>query len=416
MPQRIGPYWFYRCSHQGQFFNTYEGRRDGRWCRLSKLHAFALDDREFLAQLARSSSRALAGKKGLFFMRVPLEVQQIDLPDGHREILWEYPAVLGERFQRLQRPQKTSRERRIFSPHNSARMVAQLCRALEERTAALQTIPRDVCELPDEWTLEHVHCTSLGTIHLESVPGEMNFTRKGEIYRGPFDFLSPERCRGQALTPASDVFLLGLVLYELTTGVRAFASPSDFQSLENILAGRYVRLSERIPDCPLALEQICTKAMASDPEERFASPGAFREALEALCGDSDSVFRTMDITDAHSWLRAQFYCDTYSLADIACLASLRPDLCREESWTDYLWQHTRKRLRLLLQGEQTPCQEALYLCANLPQAREELSACRPGNAVEKTRLHWLLQEGVDTPSDLSERRTEPLQVFWKTRL
>lgn len=115
-----------------------------------------------------------------------------------------------------------------------------------------------------------------------AVPPEEELTRTGAIPLSPA-YASPEQARGAGeLTPASDVFQLGLLGYELLTGERPF----DESERERIQAGEEVVLPSRgrWQAVPPAARAVLERALRVRPEDRFPDAGAFADALS----DSDA--------------------------------------------------------------------------------------------------------------------------------
>lgn len=104
-------------------------------------------------------------------------------------------------------------------------------------------------------------------------------TRQGEVL-GTLEYMPPEQLDGnnEAIGPAADIYALGVVLYELLTGQRPFAG-STVSMLTAILLKPPPRPSEVRPGIPERLEEICLKAMARLPKDRFATMGQFAVAL-----------------------------------------------------------------------------------------------------------------------------------------
>ena len=100
--------------------------------------------------------------------------------------------------------------------------------------------------------------------------------------KGKVGYLSPEQVSGRDVDPRTDVFSLGILLYELSTLHRAFRDSSDLATMQRIKAGRVTRPSLLVPNYPLELEIIVMKALQVDPRERFPDAEAMRRALEAL--------------------------------------------------------------------------------------------------------------------------------------
>jgi serine/threonine protein kinase len=102
------------------------------------------------------------------------------------------------------------------------------------------------------------------------------------IIKGKAAYMSPEQCRGSKLDHRSDVFSLGILLYEMATGQRCFRAHNDHESMLRIALGQYPKPSQVVANFPVPLEAIIAKALAVDVEQRFASAAAMQQALENL--------------------------------------------------------------------------------------------------------------------------------------
>ena len=120
---------------------------------------------------------------------------------------------------------------------------------------------------------------------------EASGTRSGMLVGKP-GYMSPEQVRTQPLDRRSDVFCLGILLYELTTGHRCFFGENVFAILNATQKASIVAPSKRDPEYPSALERIVVKALKADPSERFASARELQVALEELA--LDQRMRTSD--------------------------------------------------------------------------------------------------------------------------
>jgi serine/threonine-protein kinase len=104
-------------------------------------------------------------------------------------------------------------------------------------------------------------------------------TQSGTI-KGKFAYMSPEQCRGKGVDRRTDVFALGIVLYELTTQRRCFRTDSDFETMDRIVKGRIVKPTSFDAGYPRELEAILLKALALDADQRYPSADAFRRAID----------------------------------------------------------------------------------------------------------------------------------------
>ncbi len=104
----------------------------------------------------------------------------------------------------------------------------------------------------------------------------------GGTIKGKYGYMSPEQCKGKPIDRRSDIFALGIVLYELTTLRRAFKGNDDFETMKRIVAGDVVLPSIAVPGYPRELEAIVLTAMANDPSARFQNGQELIEALDAF--------------------------------------------------------------------------------------------------------------------------------------
>ena len=119
-------------------------------------------------------------------------------------------------------------------------------------------------------------------------------TQEGTL-KGKFAYMSPEQCRGRAVDRRSDVFALGTILYELTTGAAPFTGESDLEILNRIATG--VAAPPAWPEAkgvyPTALSDIVMRALAPDPDHRFPTMQALQVALETFAREASIPVSTV---------------------------------------------------------------------------------------------------------------------------
>ncbi len=109
----------------------------------------------------------------------------------------------------------------------------------------------------------------------------LNETRFGTL-KGKVAYMSPEQCTGQPLDRRSDIFSLGIVLFELSLCRRLFRGKSDFEILKSIVEEPIPRPTAIDRDYPPELERIVLRALARDPSERYQSAKEMQVELEHL--------------------------------------------------------------------------------------------------------------------------------------
>jgi serine/threonine protein kinase len=104
-------------------------------------------------------------------------------------------------------------------------------------------------------------------------------TRSG-VLKGKYSYMSPEQAAGQEVDSRTDVFALGIVLYELLTGTRLFKRATDIQTLNAVGECRVAPPTEIDHRIPEALGEITMKALAKDRGQRYAEARQLGAALE----------------------------------------------------------------------------------------------------------------------------------------
>src|SRR5690606_34832158 len=133
---------------------------------------------------------------------------------------------------------------------------------------------------------------SLGIVHRDMSPPNVLITRYGEvkivdfglakansqlehsepgIIKGKFSYLSPEAAQGLAVDARTDIFAVGIILWELLAGRRLFLGESDYETVRMVQQAKVPPLRKFSPAVPPELEAVVHRALAADPAQRYQS-------------------------------------------------------------------------------------------------------------------------------------------------
>jgi len=132
--------------------------------------------------------------------------------------------------------------------------------------------------------------------------GKASKTQAG-ILKGKFGYMSPEQVRGLPIDRRSDIFSVGIVLYELLTNERLFVGESDFSTLEKVRNVEIMPPSSYNKKIPQELERVVLKALARDPEDRYANAIDLHDDLQSFLYSVGEFFSRKDLA---AWMKKTF--------------------------------------------------------------------------------------------------------------
>lgn len=106
-------------------------------------------------------------------------------------------------------------------------------------------------------------------------------TRTGAL-KGKISYMSPEQAKGAAIDRRSDIFSLGIVLWEIVTGRRLYKAENDLATIQMIINSKPPLPSQVRSDCPTALDEIILRALNANVIDRYQSAEQMQLDLEAL--------------------------------------------------------------------------------------------------------------------------------------
>jgi len=165
-------------------------------------------------------------------------------------------------------------------------LIARVCEGLQhaheqkdEQGQSLGIVHRDV-------SLQNILIGYDGDVKLTdfgiAVSSENESRTEAGVVKGKFGYMSPEQIRGTTLDRRSDVFAVGICLYELLTAERLFSGENDYKALERVQKVDIQAPSAINRQIPSSLERIVLKALARQPRDRYQSTNDLRRALQAF--------------------------------------------------------------------------------------------------------------------------------------
>ncbi len=156
---------------------------------------------------------------------------------------------------------------------------------------------------------------------------DADFSRIEGIAGSP-SYMSPEQVQGHDITPASDLYSLGAVMYELLTGFRPFRAASLSKLLNQIVYATPAPIHTLRLGVPEALEEVVATALQKDAARRYASGGEFAARLTRLYNELRGHWQGVDRQEHFDVLRRLAFFHDFSQSEIR-------ELLRASEWREY---------------------------------------------------------------------------------
>ena len=266
----------------GGMASVHLARMDGpggfqRWAAIKKIHSHLIEDDSFIQMFLDEAQVAAR-------ISHPNVAQVFDL--GKTEdtywIAMEY--LHGEPLREIMR--RTEEVGTAMPPEIACRVIADAAEGLHaahdltgKNGEQLNLVHRDVT--PHNLFVTYDGITKVLDFGIAKFSSRAAHTKAGTL-KGKLAYMSPEQVHGEQLDRRTDVFALGVVLWELTTGRRLFRMDSDLDTLAKVQECDVPRPSALIRGYPIDLEKIVMKALAKDRNERFKTAKELSRSLQQL--------------------------------------------------------------------------------------------------------------------------------------
>ncbi|HEY5946051.1 MAG TPA: serine/threonine-protein kinase [Kofleriaceae bacterium] len=214
-------------------------------------------------------------------------VYDMDRVDGHYFFAMEY--VHGQDVRTTMR--RTSQLGHKFPLDHAVQIAHDVASALHyahQRTrpdgSLLDIVHRDVS--PSNILVSYDGSVKLVDFGVAKAATSTVKTRTGTL-KGKISYMSPEQAKGAPIDHRSDIFSLGIVLWEMVTMQRLFKADNDLATIQMIINSKAQPASQVRPDCSRELERVIQRALAIDPDERYQTAEQLQLDLEALVRDPE---------------------------------------------------------------------------------------------------------------------------------
>ncbi len=286
-PSQVGTYFLgrYRVVDEigiGGMASVHLGRMDGpggfqKWVAIKRIHAHLVEDESFIQMFldeARVAARISHPNVATVF--------ELGKHDDTYWIAMEY--LHGEPLREVMR--RTEELGAPMPPEIACRVIADAAEGLHaahelygKNGEKLNLVHRDVT--PHNLFVCYDGNTKVVDFGIAKFSSRMSSTRAGTL-KGKLAYMSPEQVAGEPIDRRTDVFALGVVLWELTTGQRLFRMESDLDTLAKVQECNVPRPSTLVRGYPLDLEKIAMKALAKNKNERYRTARELSRALQSM--------------------------------------------------------------------------------------------------------------------------------------
>jgi tetratricopeptide (TPR) repeat protein len=240
---------------------------------------YLAEDEQFVGRFEREA-------KAVAVLRHPhiVQIHDFDVEDDVYYMVMEY--IGGETLKA--RLKRLNAEGKRMPLDEVARIFRALCDALDYAHAQ-GCVHRDIKPANVMFDGERLVLTDFG---IASIVGGTRYTASGAMVGTPA-YMSPEQGQGAPGDVRSDVYSLGVILYEMVTGRLPYDADTPLAIVLKHLSEPLPLPSHVCTDVPPTVERVILKALAKSPNDRYQSAGALAEALEAAVESAESPAETL---------------------------------------------------------------------------------------------------------------------------
>lgn len=272
----LGRYQVLERLGRGGMAEVYKGYHQNldRHVAIKVLHGYLAEGEDFLARFEREA-RAVANLRHTNIV----QIFDFDVEDENYYMVMELVegGTLGQKF-------KTDQD--TFALEYISNTIEQIAAALDYAHSQ-RVIHRDI--KPSNIMIDDQGSVFLTDFGIARIVSGTQFTATGALIGTPA-YMSPEQCKGEEIGPASDVYSLGIILYEMLTRQQPFEAETPLSVLQKHITEPIPPIHHHRQDLPPVFEGIISRSLAKEPANRYQSAGALASDLR------DAVKQTLHPT------------------------------------------------------------------------------------------------------------------------
>jgi serine/threonine protein kinase len=268
---------------------------------------------------------------------------------------------------------KKGKEKKLpVSMEHALQIVSKACAALDYahrkkdlKGNELNLIHRDVS--PQNIIVAYEGDVKIVDFGIAKAASKTSDTRTG-VLKGKIAYMSPEQAWGRPIDRRSDIFSLGIVLYELLTGEMLFKGDTDLNTLEKVRDAKVIPPTRINKEIPKEIENILLKALAKEPQERYQSASEMQNDLEAYIHANKTMPGTLNLQNyMHTLFKDEMEAEAKALEEEDTIVTA----------------HLEKTMAAPVGGEKKPTAKAVSKRPLPKKEEDDLSAGQAGRVSKK---------------------------------
>ncbi len=219
-----------------------------------------------------------------------VHIHELGKHDGTYFIAMEY--VSGRDLRTIL--ERYRRRKEIMPTAMAVFVASKICEGLDYAHRKKDARGQDLGIIHRDVSPQNILCSYEGEVKIIDfgIAKAANRSQKTQagILKGKFGYMSPEQVRGMPIDRRSDVFAVGVILYEMLTGEKLFVGESDFSTLEKVRNAEVPTPRQFNPNVPGGLEKVVLKSLAREPEDRYQWASDLQEDLMRFLLAGDAIY------------------------------------------------------------------------------------------------------------------------------